>query len=60
MLKFISEIKADIIRRIKSKRDYVTTDYIIINNHHFHSDTNSRIQQLSLTKMGAEKKSLQG
>ncbi|HCX5319893.1 TPA: DUF4376 domain-containing protein, partial [Escherichia coli] len=40
----------------KSKRDYVTTDYIIINNHHFHSDTNSRIQQLSLTKMGAEKK----
>ncbi|EFO1271081.1 DUF4376 domain-containing protein [Escherichia albertii] len=55
ILKFISEIKEDIIRRIKSKRDYITTDYIILNGYHFHSDTNSRIQQLSLTKMGAEK-----
>ncbi|MEB7937387.1 MULTISPECIES: DUF4376 domain-containing protein [Escherichia] len=40
---------------IKNRRDEITADYIIINDHHFHSDTSSRIQQISLTKMGKEK-----
>ena len=48
--------KLQVIQAIKAQRDFITTDYIIINNHYFHSDTSSRIQQLSLTKMGAEKK----
>ncbi|MDL4429035.1 tail fiber assembly protein [Escherichia coli] len=52
----ITDAKEAKYSAIKNQRDAITTDYIIINNHHFHSDTNSRIQQLSLTKMGAEKK----
>ena len=52
----ITDAKEAKYSAIKNQRDAITTDYIIINNHHFHSDTNSRIQQLSLAKMGAEKK----
>lgn len=47
-------IKEKIIA-IKAHRDTLTADYIIIDGHHFHSDTSSRIQQLSLTKMGQAK-----
>lgn len=43
------------VAEIKQYRDRITADYIIIDNHHFHSDANSRIQQLSLTKMGVAK-----
>ena len=52
----ITDAKEAKYSAIKNQRDAITTDYIIINNHYFHSDTSSRIQQLSLTKMGAEKK----
>lgn len=52
----LENTKAQVTQEIKNRRDEITVDCIIINNHHFHSDTNSRIQQLSLTKMGAEKK----
>ncbi|EFB2831321.1 MULTISPECIES: DUF4376 domain-containing protein [Escherichia] len=52
----LENTKAQVTQEIKNRRDEITVDYIIINNHHFHSDTSSRIQQLSLTKMGAEKK----
>ncbi|WP_248791560.1 DUF4376 domain-containing protein [Escherichia coli] len=52
----LENTKSQVTQEIKNRRDEITVDYIIINNHHFHSDTNSRIQQLSLTKMGAEKK----
>lgn len=37
---------------IKRHRDHITADYIIIDGHHFHSDASSRIQQMTLTKMG--------
>lgn len=40
------------IEEIKSYRDKITADYIIIEAHHFHSDADSRIQQMTLTKMG--------
>lgn len=52
----INDAKQAKCAEIKTLRDSITTDYIIINDHYFHSDTSSRIQQLSLTKMGAEKK----
>ena len=52
----LENTKAQVTQEIKNRRDEITVDCIIINNHHFHSDTNSRIQQLSLTRMGAEKK----
>ncbi|MBW2947114.1 DUF4376 domain-containing protein [Escherichia coli] len=52
----LENTKAQVTQEIKNRRDEITVDCIIINNHHFHSDTNSRIQQLSLTKMGAEEK----
>ncbi|MDI5434700.1 type I-E CRISPR-associated protein Cas7/Cse4/CasC, partial [Salmonella enterica subsp. enterica serovar Kentucky] len=41
-----------VVRSIKAHRDTVTTDYIVIYGNHFHSDANSRIQQMSLTRMG--------
>lgn len=47
--------KENVVRSIKAHRDGVTADYIIINGNHFHSDANSRIQQLSLTRMGQAK-----
>lgn len=52
----LENTKSQVTQEIKNRRDEITVDYIIINNHYFHSDTNSRIQQISLTKMGAEKK----
>lgn len=56
MLMVLAGMKADKIRKIKTQRDEVTSDYISIDGNHFHSDANSRIQQLSLTKMGQAKK----
>lgn len=44
--------KEQAVYNIKKHRDTLTADYIIIDGHHFHSDASSRIQQLSLTKMG--------
>ncbi|EPZ9322162.1 DUF4376 domain-containing protein [Salmonella enterica] len=52
---FIEEIKAQKISKIKLLRDLVTADYIIVDGNHFHSDANSRIQQMSLTRMGQAK-----
>jgi len=51
----IEKIKQDKIAQIKKYRDELTADYIIIDGHHFHSDANSRIQQLTLAKMGQAK-----
>lgn len=51
----INDIKSAQIAAIKTHRDAVTADYIVIDGNHFHSDASSRIQQLSLTKMGAAK-----
>ncbi|QMB01794.1 DUF4376 domain-containing protein [Escherichia fergusonii] len=48
----VEDVKAEIITKIKALRDLITADYIIIQDNHFHSDTSSRIQQMSLTKMG--------
>ncbi|HBC0022689.1 MULTISPECIES: DUF4376 domain-containing protein [Enterobacter cloacae complex] len=51
----IVDAKQAKISAIKSQRDLITADYIIIDGNHFHSDANSRIQQLCLTKMGQAK-----
>ncbi|EAO2687540.1 DUF4376 domain-containing protein [Salmonella enterica] len=51
----ITDTKAAKIQQIKAHRDDVTADYIVIDGNHFHSDANSRIQQMSLTKMGQAK-----
>lgn len=51
----VSDAKHAKIQQIKAHRDTLTADYIIIDGHHFHSDASSRIQQLSLTKMGQAK-----
>ncbi|APV88226.1 DUF4376 domain-containing protein [Salmonella enterica] len=51
----IDDVKAALIGAIKVRRDEVTADYIIIDGNHFHSDANSRIQQMSLTRMGQAK-----
>lgn len=48
----IESAKVNKVAEIKSHRDMLTADYIIIDDHHFHSNASSRIQQLSLTKMG--------
>ncbi|HCT3324831.1 TPA: DUF4376 domain-containing protein [Enterobacter cloacae] len=40
------------IANIKARRDSLSSEYINIDGYHFHSDTNSRIQQITLTKMG--------
>lgn len=48
------------ITEIKKQRDTITADYIIIDGNHFHSDANSRIQQLSLTRMGQAKQIPEG
>ncbi|EAZ0167525.1 TPA_asm: DUF4376 domain-containing protein [Salmonella enterica subsp. salamae serovar 42:z:1,5] len=55
MLAVLSSVKKAKIQQIKAHRDGVTADYIIIDGNHFHSDANSRIQQLSLTRMGQAK-----
>ncbi|TSB85316.1 DUF4376 domain-containing protein, partial [Salmonella enterica subsp. enterica serovar Muenchen] len=51
----LESVKAQVIQAIKTQRDTVTADYIIIDGNHFHSDANSRIQQMSLTRMGQAK-----
>lgn len=51
----ITDAKAAKIQQIKAHCDTVTADYIIIDGNHFHSDANSRIQQMSLTRMGQAK-----
>lgn len=51
----LSSMKARFEQAIKTRRDEATADYIIIDGHHFHSDANSRIQQMSLAKMGQAK-----
>ncbi|MDK9603504.1 DUF4376 domain-containing protein [Lelliottia wanjuensis] len=51
----IKDVKAAKITAIKAHRDLMTSDYIVIEGNHFHSDANSRIQQMSLTKMGQAK-----
>lgn len=48
----LESVKAQVIQAIKAHRDDVTADYIVIDGNHFHSDANSRIQQMSLTRMG--------
>lgn len=60
MLRVLASIKTDKIQQIKKQRDTITADYIIIDGNHFHSDANSRIQQLSLTKMGQAKQIPEG
>ncbi|WP_194207257.1 DUF4376 domain-containing protein [Superficieibacter sp. 1612_C1] len=60
MLLALVEIKKSKIQQIKTHRNEVTADYIIIDGNHFHSDANSRIQQLSLTRMGQAKQIPEG
>ncbi|APY57195.1 hypothetical protein LFZ8_21510 [Salmonella enterica subsp. enterica serovar Djakarta str. S-1087] len=55
MLAVLSSVKKGKIQQIKAHRDDVTADYIVIDGNHFHSDANSRIQQMSLTRMGQAK-----
>ncbi|EAA7606857.1 DUF4376 domain-containing protein [Salmonella enterica] len=55
MLAVLSSVKKAKIQQIKTQRDTVTADYIVIDGNHFHSDANSRIQQMSLTRMGQAK-----
>lgn len=45
--------KTAVNQAIKLHRDALTADYIEIDGHRFHSDANSRIQQMTLAKMGA-------
>nr|HAF4309228.1 DUF4376 domain-containing protein [Salmonella enterica] len=47
--------KSLVVQAIKTLRDKITADYIVIGDYHFHSDASSRIQQMSLTKMGQAK-----
>ncbi|QLO44614.1 DUF4376 domain-containing protein [Citrobacter freundii] len=56
----IHNVKSAQIAAIKIYRDSITADYIIIDGNHFHSDANSRIQQMSLTRMGLAKQVPEG
>ncbi|POP42997.1 phage tail protein [Superficieibacter electus] len=56
----ITDAKQAKVAGIKAQRDAVTADYIIISGNHFHSDANSRIQQMSLTRMGQTKQIPEG
>ena len=49
----LAAIKAARIAVIKSKRDRVKTDGVTVGEHRFHSDPDSRTQQLGLVIMGA-------
>ncbi|EKR9773079.1 DUF4376 domain-containing protein [Escherichia coli] len=51
----LNNAKSQVKQAIKAQRDEVTADYIVIGDYHFHSDASSRIQQMSLTKMGQAK-----
>lgn len=55
-VKDLAAIKANLVSNIKKYRDQLTSEYIIVDGLHFHSDTNSRIQQLTLARMGKEEK----
>ncbi|MGA4583944.1 DUF4376 domain-containing protein [Enterobacter hormaechei] len=44
--------KQHLISNIKTHRDNLSADHINIDGYHFHSDVSSRIQQLTLSKMG--------
>ncbi|EOZ9392121.1 DUF4376 domain-containing protein [Enterobacter cancerogenus] len=48
----INDAKQAQIAAIKNQRDKVTNDFIVIEGNHFHSDVSSRIQQITLTKLG--------
>ncbi|KFS50767.1 hypothetical protein SEEB0236_11695 [Salmonella enterica subsp. enterica serovar Bareilly str. CFSAN000236] len=48
----LDNAKSRVKQAIKVRRDEVTADYIVIDDYHFHSDASSRIQQMSLTRMG--------
>lgn len=48
-------MKTQVVQAIKVRRDEATADYIVIGDYYFHSDANSRIQQMSLTRMGQAK-----
>lgn len=60
MLSVLSSVKKAKIQQVKTQRDAITADYIIIDGNHFHSDANSRIQQMSLTRMGQAKQVPEG
>lgn len=49
------DAKSLVIQTIKALRDEVIADFIAIGDYHFHSDANSRIQQMALTRMGQAK-----
>ncbi|EDM9768630.1 hypothetical protein CXO80_03685 [Salmonella enterica subsp. enterica serovar Corvallis] len=51
----MTSVKSLVVQAIKALRDEITADYIVIGDYHFHSDASSRIQQMSLTKMGQAK-----
>lgn len=48
----LEQAKLQVVQAIKQYRDELTADYIVIDGSHFHSDANSRIQQMTLAKMG--------
>ncbi len=48
----LEHAKITVNQSIKQHRDTLTADYVEINGHHFHSDADSRIQQMTLAKMG--------
>ncbi|HCM1923115.1 TPA: DUF4376 domain-containing protein [Salmonella enterica subsp. salamae serovar 16:m,t:e,n,x] len=48
----LEQAKSEVIQAIKQYRDALTADYVDIGGNHFHSDANSRIQQMTLAKMG--------
>lgn len=48
----LAQVKERAEQDIKAHRDAVTADYIVIDGNHFHSDASSRIQQMTLAKMG--------
>lgn len=56
----LANAKVAVVQGIKNRRDEVTANYIIIDGNHFHSDANSRIQQMSLTRMGQAKQVPEG
>ncbi|ENO0459427.1 DUF4376 domain-containing protein [Salmonella enterica] len=48
----LAQAKAQMVEEIKTYRDRLTTDYIVIDDIRFHSDPLSRTQQTTLTRMG--------
>ncbi|KYI79019.1 hypothetical protein AIZ15_24650, partial [Salmonella enterica subsp. enterica serovar Typhimurium] len=56
----LESVKAQDIQAIKAQRDDVTADYIVIDGNQFHSDANSRIQKMSLNRMGQAQQNQEG